>query len=101
MFYNPAKVAEKAAALNLDQVIGTLTMHQPRTIRKALTLIYTRLTNYILLDLGEDDLCSNEEKLPEAMEILRELIDGIDEMEDISSRQLSVINTGDGAEKEN
>ena len=101
MFYNPAKVAEKAAALNLDQVIGTLTMYQPRTIRKALTLIYTRLTNYILLDLGEDDLCSNEEKLPEAMEILRELIDSIDEMEDSSSRQLSVINTGDGAEQEN
>lgn len=35
------------------------------------------------------------------MEILRELIDSIDEMEDISSRQLSVINTGDGAEQEN
>ncbi len=35
------------------------------------------------------------------MEILRELIDSIDEMEDISSRQLSVINISDGAEQEN
>lgn len=75
--------------------------YTPRQARKLLSLVYTRLTNYILLDLGEDDLCSNEEKLPEAMEILRELIDGIDEMEDISSRQLSVINNGDGAEQEN
>lgn len=56
--------------------------YTPRQARRLLSLVYTRLTNYILLDLGEDDICSGEEELPQAMEALRELIDAFDEMEE-------------------
>ena len=56
--------------------------YTPRQARRLLSLVYTRLTNYILLDLGEDDICQGEEELPQAMEALRDLIDAFDEMED-------------------
>lgn len=59
--------------------------YTPRQARRLLSLVYTRLTNYILLDLGEDDICSGEEELPQAMEALRDLIDAFDEMEEAES----------------
>ena len=59
--------------------------YTPRQARKLLSLVYTRLTNYILLDLGEDDLCSNEEDLPMAMEALRQLIDAFVEMDEMEA----------------
>ena len=59
--------------------------YTPRQARKLLSLVYTRLTNYILLDLGEDDLCSNEEELPMSMEALRQLIDAFDEMDEMEA----------------
>ena len=55
--------------------------YKPRHLRQALWLVYNRLTNYILLDNGENDVCSSEDNLPEAMEILREIIDAIDQDE--------------------
>ena len=56
--------------------------YTPRDARRLLSLVYTRLTNYILLDLDEEVICAREEELPRAMETLRDLIDAFDEMED-------------------
>ncbi|MBR5068970.1 MAG: hypothetical protein IKX25_06170 [Bacteroidales bacterium] len=58
-----------------------LAKYKPRHLRLSLWLVYNRLTNYILLDNGENDVCANEDNLPEAMEILREIIDALDEDE--------------------
>ena len=52
--------------------------YEPRHLRQSLWLVYNRLTNYILQDNGENDVCASGDNLPEAMEILRELIDTID-----------------------
>lgn len=92
MIYNSLKeLAEKANLVNLDSVINTLVQYKPRHIRKSLWLVYNRLTYLLALDNGENDVCSGDDNLPEALQILREIIDAIDEMDDMSNKKLSVV----------
>lgn len=65
----------------LQTTNDVMAKYNPRHLRQSLWLVYNRLTNYILLDNGENDVCAREDNLPEAMEILRELIDAIDQDE--------------------
>jgi len=62
----------------LQQTNDVMAKNKPCHLRQSLWLIYNRLTNYILLDNGQNDVCPSGDNLPEAMEILRELIDAID-----------------------
>lgn len=85
------ELAEKANKVDLDSVIDTLVQSKPRHIRKSLWLVYDRLTYLLALDNGENDVCSGDDNLPEALQILSENIDAIDEMNDMSNKKLSVV----------
>lgn len=77
-----------AAKLNLDGIIETFsTWDEPQKIRKALFLIYTKLTNYILTDENVSGACNN---LSEAMYLLQTIIENCDEMEDMENRHFDI-----------
>ncbi len=66
------ELAENANQVDLDSVIDTLVQCKPRHIRKSLWLVYYRLTYLLALDNGENDVCSGDDNLPEALQILGE-----------------------------